>query len=308
MTDWFQCRSLRRYRPVKMGNTMSDEYQILEGTRYSKYAIPLEYLPSRDFRPRWGYAQPRIQALDDWFRGHRLAYHSFLAEMRGHVGRLQDIPLTFDPQLLPTPAWFEVPYAPFDAVALYAMIHKHKPARFLEIGSGISTCFAYRAIRDCGLSTEIISIDPLPRAEIDSICNLTIREALECCDLAIFDGLRPGDIVFFDGSHRSFMNSDVTVFMIDVLPRLAPGVLVHIHDIMLPWDYPDLFKNWYWNEQYLLAVYMMGNKDRIEPLFPTAFVCRDPEFEDFFSTPLLDFAERNDGWRGGGAMWFTHLS
>jgi Methyltransferase domain len=287
---------------------MNDKYQILQGTPYSQYAIPVEYLPSRDFRPRWGYSQPRIRALDDWFRKHCLAYHSFLAEMRGHIDTLREIPLVFDPQLLPTPAWFEVPYAPVDAVALYSMIRKHRPACFLEIGSGISTCFAYRAVKDAGLQTEIISIDPHPRAEIDSICDLIVREGLELCDLAVFDRLQKGDIVFFDGSHRSFMNSDVTVFMIDVLPRLKPGVLVHIHDIMLPWDYPDSFKNWYWNEQYLLALYLMGNKSRIDPLLPTAFICRDREFEDFFSIPLIDFGERNDGWRGGGAMWFTHLS
>ena len=104
------------------------------------------------------------------------------------------------------------------------------------------------------------------------------------------------------------MNSDVSVFFIDVLPRIKPGVIVHIHDIALPWDYDAFFKNWYWNETYLLAVYMMGNMHRIRPIAPTAFLCRDELFAAHFQTPILDLGKYNDGWRGGGAMWFTHTS
>jgi hypothetical protein len=188
------------------------------------------------------------------------------------------------------------------------MVQSHKPQLYLEIGSGITTCFTHRAIRDANLATRIISIDPQPRAKIDSICDEIIRDGLETCDLALFDRLQSGDILFFDGSHRVFMNSDVTVFMIDVLPRLKPGVIVHVHDINLPWDYPASFRNWYWSEQYILAVYLMANKGRINPLLPTTFVCRDDAFFAEFAEPLLDLGELNDGWRGGGAMWFTHTS
>jgi len=101
------------------------------------------------------------------------------------------------------------------------------------------------------------------------------------------------------------MNSDVTVFMIDVLPRLKPGVIVHVHDITMPLDYSDGFRHWYWNEQYLLAVYLIANRERINPLWPAAFVSGDEAFakEDFV---LVDLGEGNPGWRGGGAMWFTH--
>jgi hypothetical protein len=77
-----------------------------------------------------------------------------------------------------------------------------------------------------------------------------------------------------------------------------------VHDIALPFDYADFFKHWYWNEQYMLAVYLMGNKDRIDPLFPTAFVCQDDLFAAENSQPLL--SHPNLSWSGGGAMWFTH--
>ena len=285
---------------------MAQEYLILEGTPYSKFAIPIEYPPSRDLQPRWGYSKPRIAVLDDWFRAHSGAYWELLSSMRPVAQGLASIPMEFNEKALPSPAWFEVPYSPFDAVALCTLIKRYRPAHYLEIGSGISTCFARHAIKSEGLTTKITSIDPQPRAQIDTICDAVIREGLETCDLSIFENLIAGDILFFDGSHRSFMNSDVTVFMIDVLPRLRPGVIVHIHDISLPWDYDTSFKNWYWNEQYLLAVYMMGNRHRLDPVLPTAFVCRDAEFKKFFDVPLLDFGTRNDGWRGGGAMWFTH--
>ena len=284
------------------------KYIELEGTLYSRYTIPIEYLPSRDFRPRWGNTTPPIPALESWFSDHAALYLDFLQEMARSAQKMADIPIVYAEANLPEPAWSGVPYAPFDSVALYTMIQSHKPRQYLEIGSGISTCFAYRAIKDAGLGTKITSIDPEPRAKIDGICDVVIRDGLETCDITIFDQLEAGDVLFFDGSHRSFMNSDVTVFMIDVLPRLKPGVIVHIHDILLPYDYAESFRHWYWNEQYLLAVYLMGNRSRISPLLPTAFICRDPAFDAAHAKPLLDLGKFNDGWRGGGAMWFTHLA
>jgi predicted O-methyltransferase YrrM len=279
--------------------------EILPGTPYSRYAIPVDYRPSRDFSPRWGASRPAVRQLEDWFRGHSAEYHALLREIRSSAQALKAIPVEFDPARLPEPAWHGVPYAPFDAATLYTMIRTYRPETYLEIGSGITTCFTHRAIRDNGLSTRIVSIDPEPRASIDSICHQVVRDGLETCDLDMFTRLEANDIVLFDGSHRAFMNSDVTVFFIDVLPRLKPGVIVHIHDIMLPYDYPDSFKHWYWNEQYMLAVYLMGHMARLVPLAPTAFICRDAEFAAELREPMIDLGPYNDGWLGGGAMWFT---
>lgn len=293
----------RQLREIK-ANSPQTAYKFLPGTEYSAYAVPIEYPPSRDYRPRWGNSRPCEPILDAWFRNHVPAYLAFLDDMRRLAGNLADIPVQFDESQLPCPAWAGVPYCPFDAVALYTMVHKYRPKIYLEIGSGVSTCFAYRAVRDAGLATQIVSIDPEPRAKIDELCDRIERVGLETCDLSLFDTLEAGDILFFDGSHRSFMNSDVTVFMIDVLPHLKRGVVVHVHDITLPYDYPAMFQNWYWNEQYLLAVYLMGNKDRIDPLLPTAFVCRDAFASEDLT--MVDLGEHNARWRGGGAMWFTH--
>jgi hypothetical protein len=130
---------------------------------------------------------------------------------------------------------------------------------FIEVGSGNSTIFARRALEHCGSKARLVSIDPEPRVEIDRLCNEVMRKPLERVDPATFDILESGDAIFFDGSHRSFMNSDVTAFMLDVVPRLRPGVLIGIHDVFLPFDYLASWANRGYNEQYLLACYLLAN-------------------------------------------------
>ncbi len=282
------------------------QYETLPGNPYARVALPIEYPPSRDMQPRWGNTRPPIQPLVDWMAPHDEAFRGVLGAISARAPQLNRIARDFDPNT-PEPAWCGVPYAPFDGAALYTLIGEHKPKLYLEIGSGVTTAFARRSIRDHGLATRIVSIDPEPRAAIDAICDQVIRAGLETCDLSVFDTLEAGDILFLDGSHRVFMNSDVTVFMIDVLPRLKPGVIVHVHDIQLPWDYPDMFTNWYWSEAYILATYLIAARDRVRPVLPTAWVCRAPQFENWFANPPVDLGAQNDGWRGGGAMWFTHV-
>jgi hypothetical protein len=294
---------------LKAPDNKSHQLQILTGTPYSEYAVPVEYLPSRDFNPRWGTDHyPPIQKIYDRLLSYKSDYLKTVSLMSLYQKELQSIPILFNESNLPNPAWLGVPMSAFDTASLYCMIRSKKPKIFLEIGSGISTCFAYKAIQDGQLNTKIISIDPHPRTSIDSICDTVIRSGLETLPLHQLPSLEENDIIFMDGSHRSFMNSDVTVFFIDILPNLKPGVIIHIHDVMLPYDYPASFKHWYWNEQYLLAAYLLGAGDKIKPLLPTAFMCRDPEFSKHLPPPIVDLGSNNDSWRGGGAFWFTHAA
>ncbi len=76
-------------------------------------------------------------------------------------------------------------------------------------------------------------------------------------DLALFRELQAGDVLFIDSSHRCFMNSDVTVLFLEVLPNLPPGVLVQVHDIFIPYDYPREWVERYYAEQYLLSCYLL---------------------------------------------------
>lgn len=295
---------LGTYLLARAGTAAPKALEQLPGTPYARYAVPTEYLPSRDYKGRWGAGgHPPIGWLMDRFRKHRPAFAAFVREMSDVSRQFADVAEQFDEAMLPMPAWYGVPYAPFDAVALCTMIRKHRPRLFVEIGSGISTCWARLAIERFNLSTKIVSIDPEPRTSVDAICDEVIRDSLESCDMAIFDRLQPNDILFVDGSHRSFQNSDVTVFFGDVLPRVRPGTIVHVHDVNLPYDYADWALNWYWNEQFLLMALFLGAGDKILPLAPTCYICRDDDLIAGF-TPGVALQETS-GWRGGGAMWFT---
>ena len=174
------------------------------------------------------------------------------------------------------PFWFNAWFPPLDGMALTHFLRANDPARFIEIGSGVSTKFARRAVELYGLRTHLTSIDPQPRNQIDTLCDTVIRKPLEDSDPAIFDALEPGDILFLDSSHRSFQGSDVTVFFLDILPRVRPGVIIHIHDIYLPDDYISGHVSRMWNEQYLLATALLFGGDAFEILFPCWFVHRDP--------------------------------
>jgi hypothetical protein len=83
-----------------------------------------------------------------------------------------------------------------------------------------------------------------------------------------WEGIGPEDLLFLDNSHRSFPNSDVTVFFTEVLPALQPGTIWGLHDIFLPWDYPEEWRDRFYNEQYLLLSYLLGGADGDEIVLP----------------------------------------
>ena len=170
------------------------------------------------------------------------------------------------------PYWNNPWFSGLDAIALYGFIANRKPKLYLEIGSGNSTKFVKRAILDHKLSTQIVSVDPYPRVEIDSLSDEVIRMPLEEIDFGIFDRLTENDILFFDGSHRCFMNSDVTVFFLEILPKLPSGILIHIHDIYLPYDYPVERAYHYESEQYLFGAMLIGECTKYQIVLPNMYI------------------------------------
>ena len=146
-----------------------------------------------------------------------------------------------------------------DARAMCGMIGAYKPGTVLEIGSGNSTKFMKWASRAFNADTQIVSIDPQPRAAIDSLCARTIRKSLLDVDPSEFAALKAGDFVFMDGSHLTFNGTDTTYFFLEALPVLKPGVIVHVHDITLPYEYIDEFTERGYSEQYMLATAILNN-------------------------------------------------
>lgn len=255
-----------------------------------------------DLSPGHAYAQANLDYLGQFWRrgdlvqidyppcpavryGHGKPPHPRLAALLGEGDYtpaanalaaidpdLSMIPEAADPARPGHPWWDSIWLPRLDAAMLCAQLALHRPARLLEIGSGMSTRFARWTIDRFATGTHLHSIDPEPRAEIDALCDQITRRGLEEADLSLFTSLRDGDILFFDGSHRSFQNSDVTVFFTEILPELAPGVIVQIHDIFLPYDYPPDWLGRLYNEQYLLAALLLAGQTRYEALWPGALV------------------------------------
>lgn len=230
-----------------------------------KREIQIDFPPA--FAVRWGHGRPGARFIEEIFVRNLPAQMEFARRIHEYVPYFEKIDV--EPRDAVEPFWKQNWFPPLDGMSLYAVLAHYKPRRYLEIGSGNSTKFACRAIREHGLATRVTSIDPHPRAEIDRISHDVVRQGLETVDLSVLDGLAPNDVVFFDGSHRSFQNSDVTVFFIDVLPRLRSGVVVGIHDIFWPGDYPEAWLDRFYNEQYLLGAYMLAQKES----FPLIFAC-----------------------------------
>lgn len=203
-----------------------------------------------------------------------------------------------------SPHWINDYLPGLDAAALYAFVVRRAPRAYVEIGSGHSTRFAARAIRDHGLATEITTIDPAPRASLAPLPSRHVSLPLEKVEPdSVASLVQDGDILFFDGSHRALQNSDVTAFFLDVLPRLQAGVLVQIHDICLPYDYPPEWEERWYSEQYVLAAYVLGGASRMRIVLPNAFVSADDELLGV-TRSLWDGPGLESVSRGGSSFWF----
>lgn len=143
----------------------------------------------------------------------------------------------------PRPRWGQGWFPRADGAAAWALIASRKPKRIVEVGSGHSTRFMAEAVRANGLETKIVCIDPAPRAALGDLPVDWRRELLAEAHIPLFEALAPGDVAFFDSSHVLVPGSDVDTILNRILPALKPGVLVHVHDILLPDPYPP---QWEW--------------------------------------------------------------
>ena len=242
------------------------------------FYIRLPHVPAAEDVPRYGYGRPSHHRLAEILARHRDDYAAALGVINSYRDELLTIPV--EATTSAEPYWRNGFLFGLDAPSLYGFVRHRQPRRYVEIGSGNSTLFVGRARRDGLLNTEITSIDPFPRSAVDGICDRVLRLPLELLDLSIFDDLADGDIVFLDGTHRVFMNSDVTAFFLDVLPRLPPGVLVGIHDVHLPDDYRPEHAARYYSEQYLLAAYLLAECSWFSPVLPCWYASHEVSLRD----------------------------
>lgn len=159
-----------------------------------------------------------------------------------------------------------------DAASLYCIIRNFKPHRIIEIGSGMSSLVIHFALsknnnESGGKKARHIIIDPYPGTLIekdlfDSIS--LVKEKVESVKEEYFEQLQKNDILFIDSGHTVRIGSDVNYLILDILPRLERGVIIHLHDVSLPYEYPKAYATnpgfrMFWTEAYLLQAFLCFN-------------------------------------------------
>jgi hypothetical protein len=187
-----------------------------------------------------------------------------------------------------------------DALVLYCMVRHFKPSIIFEVGSGMSSLLSAKAALKNGATT-LVCVEPSPNEVLkNGFPGLTslFRQNVQDVSLETFEKLGENDILFIDSTHVVKIGSDVNYLFLEVLPRLQPGVIVHVHDIFLPEEYP---RPWvlndfrFWTEQYLLH----------------AFLCHNSAFEILFANNYMGVKHREamqatfprSPWWGGGSFW-----
>jgi predicted O-methyltransferase YrrM len=197
-------------------------------------------------------------------------------------------------------------YPPLDAWILEGFMRHYRPARVIEVGCGFSTLVSARVNREYFESQiRLTCIEPYPRpflTEGSGIAGVgdVIVQKIQDVPLELFESLKRNDILFIDTSHTVKTGGDVTWIFHEILPRLAPGVIVHIHDFYLPGEYPEpwVLDGWGWNETYLAQSFLMLN-DVFEILWATIYMMIN-HLDDIRSAfPDLRRCEKT----GGASLW-----
>jgi predicted O-methyltransferase YrrM len=174
-------------------------------------------------------------------------------------------------------------YPEFDARTLYLMLREHKPDKYLEVGSGLSTYYASKAARrnaEEGSPLSITCVEPYPFDALRSLPDFELVEGfVQDAPLAAFEALEAGDVLFIDSSHALKIDSDVAYLFLEVLPRVKPGVLVHIHDVHFPFNTPYPADTWLFGERW--PVYWN------EAMVVQTFLAFNDSFEVLLSVPLI---------------------
>ena len=180
-------------------------------------------------------------------------------------------------------AGFGPGYPPFDARTLYYMLREHKPARYLEVGSGLSTYYATLAggrNAEEGRPLQLTCVEPYPFPALSELPGFELVEGfVQDVPVSRFAELDDGDVLFIDSSHALKIDSDVAYLFLEVLPAIKPGVFVHIHDVPFPFNVPYPADTWLFGERW--PVYWN------EAMVVQTFLAFNSSFEILLSTPMI---------------------
>jgi hypothetical protein len=195
------------------------------------------------------------------------------------------------------------------------MIRHLKPRRVIEIGSGNSSRVLYAALKknlQGSHCAEYSIVDPYPGEALQKMAssgNFTLHPScVELLPYEFFDVLESGDVLFIDSGHVSKIGADVNYLYLEVLPRLKPGVIIHIHDICLPREYPEsLYTSptfrMFWTEAYILQAFLAFNSEFEVLLGMMWLQCNHGE--KFLQ--IMNKLKTEEGW-SGSSFWFRRKS
>ncbi|MBN1936396.1 MAG: class I SAM-dependent methyltransferase [Anaerolineae bacterium] len=206
-------------------------------------------------------------------------------------------------------------YMAVDAHVYYAFIRYYKPKHIIEIGAGNSTRLAavacMRNEQETGCPTNLTVIEPFPPDVLaKGFAGLTqlLHVRVQDVNLNVFTALEAGDILFIDSSHVLRSGGDVQFEYLEILPRLSPGVLVHIHDISLPKPYPQVYwdTQLYWNEQFLLQAFLTFNHE-FQVVWPGSYMLL--RYPDLMNRrfPELKAMRQSFPFSAPSAFWIRRL-
>ena len=198
-----------------------------------------------------------------------------------------------------------------DAFTLYSIFRAFKPQRVIEIGSGFSSALMLDISRDLLPDTCFTFIDPYS----DTICRILrsrpdghyelIRREVQDIDPSVFLNLGEGDVLFVDTSHSVKIGSDLSTIFFSVLPALKPGVIIHIHDVYFPWEYPEnmVMEGRTYNEIYFIRAYLQYN-NTFEIIYNTSQM--ELEHPDYFANRMPGYF-KDTGQRAGQSLWLRKV-
>lgn len=275
------------------------------GHFYSPIVNPAELLAKSS--SIWPLEAPPVLGIDFNRKAHELVLDTWFPR---HISKY-DYPEVLDEHNKDESHFYtrNSQFSWLDSRALFVLLNEIKPARMIEVGSGYSSLLTADVNRRfLNNSCVFKCIEPYPRdflaAGVAGISELVI-EQVQNIPPHDFETLESGDILFIDSSHVCKTGSDVNFLYFEVLPRLKPGVLIHVHDIFLPFEYNKqwvLDENRSWNEQYLLRALLMYS-DAFQILFGCNYA-----FHEFPEKVIraLDLHAKGAGF-GGGSFWFTKV-
>lgn len=214
-------------------------------------------------------AQPPYEEIEALFEHEVAAFLATIDLMDAQADALRPLSRLLDQ------AWFP----PLDGAITYSLVRSRRPSRIIEVGSGHSTRLLARARADTvadgdGTVSEIVAVDPAPRADIAGLPGVRmVPVTLQAAPADLFGLLAAGDVLFIDSSHILMPGSDVDLLLNRILPRLPSGVLVHIHDIFLPFDYPAAWGWRNYNEQQGVAPLLTATRS-YRPIFSSVWAER----------------------------------